>query len=153
MSTKELKEKNPGVLKLIACKCPRCRQGDMFMTTNPYRLKSFMKMHENCSVCGEYFDKEPGFYYGSSYVSYALSIALSAATFIAWWMIIGLSLQDNRFFYWIAFNAVFLIALQPPLMRLSRTIWLAFFVRYDKDWKIHPARKPEKQNEALKNAW
>ena len=147
------KEIRPGILNLFACKCPRCRRGDMFITKNPYRLRSFMKMQDTCSVCGEHFDKEPGFYYGSSYVSYVLSITLSVITFLAWWVLIGFSLQDDRFFYWIIFNAIFLILLQPPLMRLARTLWLAFFVRYDKDWQIHPAIKPEKQNEALKNAW
>jgi uncharacterized protein (DUF983 family) len=147
------KEIQPGFFKLFACKCPRCRQGDMFITKNPYRLKSFMKMYDNCIVCGEYFDKEPGFYYGSSYISYGLSIGISIATLVAWWLIIGFSLQDYRFFYWIVFNAFFLVALQPPLMRLARTLWLALFVCYDKDWAIHPANKPETQNEALKNAW
>jgi len=110
-------------------------------------------MHDRCPVCGEYLDKEVGFYYGSSYVSYAFSIAISVVTFIAWWLIFGFSLDDNRVFYWLVFNAVLLLALQPPLMRLARTFWLSFFVHYDKDWKIHAPVKPEGYNEALKNAW
>jgi hypothetical protein len=32
-------------------------------------------------------------------------------------------------------NALFLIVLQPWLMRLSRVIWLSFFVKYNPDWK------------------
>lgn len=90
-------------------------------------------MHEHCAVCGQPMEIEPSFYYGTGYVSYALSVAVSVASFLAWWVIIGLSLKDNRFFWWIGFNAVLLILLQPYLMRLSRTIWLAFFVRYDRD--------------------
>lgn len=143
----------PGLLRLLGSKCPRCREGNMFKTQNPYRLRTFMQMHDTCPVCGEYFDKEVGFYYGSSYVSYAFSIAISAATFVAWWVLIGFSINDNRIFYWLAANTILLIALQPPLMRLARTCWLAFFVPYDKDWKIHPAVKPQNQNEAMKNAW
>ena len=125
----------------------------MFAEKNPYRLKSFMKMKPQCEACGQDFDLEVGFYYGSSYVSYALSVALSAATFTAWWFTIGFSLDDNRLFYWIGCNAVFLLLLQPVLMRLARTLWLALFIRYDKDWRTHPAKKPERQNEQLKNAW
>jgi len=140
-------------LQLLKCKCPRCRKGDMFETSNPYQLKKFMKMNEQCPVCGQYFDIEVGFYYGSSYVSYALTIAISAASFVTWWFTIGFALEDNRIFYWLAANAALLLALQPPLMRVARTLWLAFFVRYDKNWQQHPVDKPERQNEALKNAW
>lgn len=89
-------------------------------------------MHERCSVCGQPMEIEPSFYYGTGYVSYALSVAVTVASFIAWWVIIGLSLHDNRFFWWIGFNAALLIALQPYLMRLSRTVWLSFFVRYNR---------------------
>jgi hypothetical protein len=34
-------------------------------------------------------------------------------------------------------NAFLLIALQPILMRLSRTLWLSWFVKYDPFWKEH----------------
>lgn len=89
-------------------------------------------MHDNCPVCGQPMEIEPSFYYGTGYVSYALSVAISVASFIAWWVVIGLSLHDKRFFWWIAFNAVLLLLLQPYLTRLSRTIWLSFFVGFDK---------------------
>jgi len=29
-------------------------------------------------------------------------------------------------------NGFFLVVMQPYLMRLSRTVWLSFFVKYDK---------------------
>ncbi len=116
----------PSLLKL---KCPRCRKGDMFIHKSSYQ-KGFMKMHDRCPVCGQVMEIEPSFYYGTGYVSYSLTVALTVATFIAWWVLIGFSFKDHRFFYWIGFNAVFLIALQPYLMRLSRTVWLSFFVKY-----------------------
>lgn len=146
-------EKKPGIAKLFQCKCPRCRKGDMFVVKNPYRLKTTMKMNDACSVCGQDFNIEVGFYYGTNYVSYAFAVALSAVTLVLWWLTIGLSLQDNRFFYWIAFNAFCLVALQPPLMRIARTIWLAFFVPYDKNWKINPAGKPERKNKEQEQNW
>jgi hypothetical protein len=77
---------------------------------------------------------EPGFWYGTGYVSYALTVAFSVATFIAWWVFIGVSVSDNRIFWWLGLNSLLLIVLQPWLMRLSRTIYLYFFVRYDKDY-------------------
>jgi len=146
-------ERKPSFLNLLICKCPRCRRGDMFSVHNPYKLKTTMKMNEHCPVCGQPFDIEVGFYFGSSYVSYALSVALTVATFIAWWVLIGFSLHDNRLFYWLAVNAVILIGLQPVLMRVARTLWLAFFVRYNRDWRTVPAAKPERTNEDQKNNW
>jgi hypothetical protein len=94
--------------------------------------KKFMQMNENCTVCGQPMEIEPSFYYGTGYVSYSLAIAISVSTFLAWWVLIGFSFHDNRFFWWIGLNAFLLTIMQPYLMRLSRTIWLSFFVKYDK---------------------
>lgn len=149
----ETRESVPSVFNVFACKCPRCRKGNMFVEKNPYHLKRTMKMNSECPVCKQPFNIEVGFYYGSSYVSYALSIAISVASLIAWWVFIGLSMNDNRFFYWMAVNAVLLIALQPVLMRVARSIWLAFFVRYDKNWRTNPPKGVERVNEDQQNNW
>lgn len=93
-----------------------------------------MKMNENCPVCGQPFEIEVGFWYGTGFVSYALAVAVCVATFIAWKVLIGMSLHDNRIFWWMGVNGLVLLLLQPLLMRLSRTIWLYFFVWYDPDY-------------------
>lgn len=149
----ETTEKRPSVFNVFKCKCPRCRRGDMFENKNPYALKTTMKMNKECPVCGQPFNLEVGFYYGSSYVSYTVSIVLSVASFVAWWVLIGFSLQDNRFFYWLTFNAVFLIAAQPYLMRFARTGWLLFFVRYDMNWRTPPVEQLERINEEQEKNW
>lgn len=145
-------EEQPGFLNLLQCKCPRCRIGNMFINKKPYS-KGFMKMHETCEVCGQYFDIEVGFYYGSGYVSYGITVAMSIFTFLLWWLIIGISYDDDRIFGWLIFNGVLMLALQPILMRISRTMWLAMIVKYDPDWKINAAEKPERTNEDQKNNW
>jgi hypothetical protein len=58
----------------------------MFAIKNPWNLKQTMKMNDICPVCDQHFNPEPGFYFGSSYVSYALTVALSGATFVAFWI-------------------------------------------------------------------
>jgi hypothetical protein len=141
------------ILSVTQNKCPRCRRGRMFSDPNPYHVRNILKMNETCPVCGQPFDIEVGFYYGTSFVSYALSFVLSVGTFIAWWLFIGFSTQDNRIFYWLIGNCLFLVVMQPFLMRWARAVWLAFFVRYDPEWQVRPPRKPERDNDALKNAW
>ena len=117
-------------------RCPHCRKGELFKVKNPYRLKTLFDMHDNCPVCGQRTEIEPGFYYGTSYVSYALTVAFSASTFVAWWELIGLSTEDNRIFWWLSINGGLMVLLQPYFMRLSRAIWLSFFVKYDDNWKL-----------------
>jgi hypothetical protein len=96
-----------------------------------------MEMNENCPVCSQPTEIEVGFYYGTGYVSYALTVALSVSTFVAWWVLLGFSLTDNSIFYWLGVNTALLIIMQPLFMRLSRSIWLSWFVAYDKNWKAH----------------
>ncbi|MBS1603563.1 MAG: DUF983 domain-containing protein [Bacteroidetes bacterium] len=133
-------------------KCSRCRRGNLYKYSNPYRLKHFMEMYDKCPVCGQQFEIEVGFFYGTGFVSYALSVALCVATFVAWKVLIGMSLHDNRVFWWMGINGVLLVLMQPLLMRLSRTIWLYFFVWYDPNW-IEEAKTPERTNLSLKNDW
>ncbi len=94
-------------------------------------------------MCGQPSEKEPGFYYGTGYVSYALAVAISVSSFVAWFVLIGMSVKDNRFFFWIGTNAVLLIFLQPWLMRLSRSIWISWFVKYEPDWNKKPLNKED----------
>jgi len=125
----------------------------MYKNRNPYNLRSFMRMYDRCQVCGQPLDMEPGFYYGTNMVSYTLAVLISMLSFILWWMVIGFSFQDNRFFWWMGVNAFLLIVLQPILMRASRTIWLAFFVPYSSDWDSGDIVEPERVNEAHMNNW
>ena len=129
-------EKKPLYLwSVLNNRCPRCREGKLFQFDNAYNLKNNVRMYEKCPLCGQVTDIEVGFYYGTSYVSYAITVAMSVATFLAWWVILGFSISDNSIFYWLTFNAILLIVLQPPLMRISRTLWLSWFVKYDHNWK------------------
>ncbi|MEY4885168.1 MAG: hypothetical protein RL151_477 [Bacteroidota bacterium] len=125
------------LFSVVNNRCPRCRTGQMFKDKNPYHLSTTVQMNDECPVCGQPTEIETGFYYGTGYVSYALTVAISVASFIAWWVLIGFSLQDTRFFWWMGSNAVFLILLQPLIMRLSRSLWLSWFVKYDPNWKEH----------------
>ncbi|MEY3921863.1 MAG: hypothetical protein RL634_1624 [Bacteroidota bacterium] len=136
--------KNSYLFSVLNNKCPRCRKGNIFSSSNAYKLKETTKMKERCDVCGQPTEIEVGFYYGTGYVSYALSVAFSVATFIAWWVLIGFSLDDTRFFWWMGTNAVLMIVLQPLFMRLSRSLWLSWFVKYDKDWKNNPSESFER---------
>ncbi|MGZ5287783.1 MAG: DUF983 domain-containing protein [Flavisolibacter sp.] len=141
------------LISIFQNKCPRCRRGKLYREQNPYRLKTFMLMHEKCTVCGQPLDMEPGFYYGTNMVSYALAVVFSIISFFVWWVLIGFSLQDKRVFFWLGMNAILLVLLQPPLMRLSRTFWLSFFVPYSSHWMEGDIVAPERVNKDQANNW
>lgn len=102
----------------------------MFKTRNPYVFKSTLEMYEVCPVCGINFEPELGFYFGTGYVSYGLSVAFTVASFLFTLVVFGLSIKDNSLFYWLGTNIALLIIVQPMIMRLSRVIWLSFFTKY-----------------------
>jgi uncharacterized protein (DUF983 family) len=138
---------------VVNCYCPRCREGKLFKNPLSISLKKNMAMYEKCPVCGQATDLEIGFYYGTGYVSYLVALLISVVCFLFWWIIIGFSFTDNRFIYWIVFNSVLLIVLQPWLMRFSRSLWLSCFVRYDPDWEINKPIEPERIVEGQMNNW
>ena len=150
----EVKKSGYYLWSVLTNRCPRCREGKLFLIDNAYK-KNSIKMHEHCPVCGQPTEIEVGFYYGTGYVSYAVSIAFLVATFIAWKVLIGVtfSIDDNRIFYWMGIAFALLFIMQPVIMRLSRTMWLSWFVSYDADWKNKQLQKPERLNKDQANNW
>jgi hypothetical protein len=140
-------------MSLLGNKCARCRRGKLFVNPLGLSLGRNMEMPKNCPVCGQPTELEVGFYYGTGYVSYALTVAISVASFIAFWVLYGVSIDDNSLFIWLGLNIALLILLMPWLMRLSRTLWLSFFVKYDPNWHQKPAPEPERIVEEHMNNW
>jgi len=122
------KEKAPSAFSaIIQCKCPHCRQGNMFLTPG-YKLKSFLEMPDTCKHCGLKFEIEPGFYWGAMYISYAFTVALSINTSIILWWFGG----NPSIWVYAAVTGSLVILLSPFLMRYSRVLMLYLFgsVRY-----------------------
>lgn len=132
------------LVSALTNKCPRCREGYLFKTTNAYDFKNIVEMNEKCPVCNQRTEIEVGFYYGTSYVSYALGVAFVVAIFVAWYVLIGFSIDDNRVFWCMGTAIAGLVVLQPVFMRLSRSLWLSWFVKYDANWREHKLVEPER---------
>jgi len=129
-------------------KCPRCREGNIFVSSNPYNLKSAYSMNKECTVCKQPTEIEVGFYYGTGYVSYALSIAFLVASFIVSYVLFGLTFHNNSILWWLVISCILLVFLQPINMRLSRTLWLSWFVKYDANWKENKIEHHERVNKS-----
>jgi uncharacterized protein (DUF983 family) len=122
--------KQTALYSIINAKCPRCHEGDFFETRNPYNLKKFDKMHKNCPVCGEDFERETGYYYGAMYASYGLTVLFGVIVFLLMCMVFNL----DTITYLITF-VILQIVLLPVFYRASRLLWINVFVRYKKEEK------------------
>ncbi|MCX7743577.1 MAG: DUF983 domain-containing protein [Flavobacteriales bacterium] len=116
------------LVSIAQMKCPRCHEGDVFVHKNAYNLGNAGKMHQHCPACGLDYQPEPGFYFGAGYVSYALTVAVSIAVFVALFPFV----DWYRWEIYIGVIAGALLLTFPLLFRYSRVIWLYFFVKYDK---------------------
>ncbi|WP_396137230.1 DUF983 domain-containing protein [Flavobacterium sp.] len=126
------------VRNILSFKCPRCHQGNLFFN-KWYNITNGNKMVEKCSVCSQRTELEPGFYQGTGYISYGLTVGISIITFVIWILSTGYNLKNKEILFWFPLNVLLLILLQPWLMRLSRSIWLTMF--YKNDDKFHQNNK------------
>jgi hypothetical protein len=123
---------------IVTLRCPRCRRGHLFKYKNPYKkitVSHMVGMHHRCPVCRQTFNLEPGFWFGTIYVSYGLAVLISTISFFIWWLVVGMSTNDDRILYWLTFNSILIIVLEPWLMRLSRASYLYFFIKYNKNYE------------------
>ncbi len=115
---------------ILGMKCPNCRKGNMYINKGIFPLKEMMNMPERCKVCGQKMEIEVGFYYGTGYVSYALSVAVAVANAVWFALLVGFSWKNNSIWWYLGITVAMLLVLQPLLMRLSRVLYLYMFVKY-----------------------
>lgn len=104
--------------------CPRCRSGKLFI--EPLVITDPLNMPEKCSVCGQKTNPEPGFYYGSMFLSYILS----------GFLLLGSALLLVFYFKWsanqaMAFVLFLAVIIYLKILRISRSIWIHTVVKYD----------------------
>jgi uncharacterized protein (DUF983 family) len=98
------------VMTSLRQRCPRCGEGKVY--------RGFVSMHPVCPACGLRFEREPGYFTGAMYASYALGIVLTLPVWIPLlvtgapvWLIAGAT-------------ALELLVLLPLLFRYSRVLWM-----------------------------
>jgi uncharacterized protein (DUF983 family) len=121
----------PNILSsILKMKCPNCRKGNMYINKSIFPLKEMMNMPERFPVCGQKMEIEVGFYYGTGYVSYGLSVAIAVFNIVWYAVLVGFSWKDDSVWWYLGITVTMLIVLQPLLMRLSRVLYLYMFVKY-----------------------
>lgn len=120
-------KKGTKLYSIITGSCPKCHQESMYSNKNPYVITDTLKINECCSKCDTKYRIEPSFFYGAMYVSYAVGIAFAVAAYVISNLILNANLK-------VTFLSIVgtLVVFMPIIMRLSRNIWINFFMHYDK---------------------
>lgn len=87
-----------------------------------FRMK-LPEMRKDCPVCGHTFEREPGYYWGAMYFSYALAAAEGIAVFI-----LCSFFFEDPFDYRVALIVVAgILLLSVANFRYSRILWMYLF--------------------------
>lgn len=124
---KNMFKKGSKLYSIFTGSCPKCHEESMFKNKNPYILSQVFDMHETCSHCHTKYKIEPSFFYGAMYVSYGIGVAFAVAAFVISYGVFNAGIN-------VIFASIIgtLIVFMPIIMRLSRNIWINFFINYDK---------------------
>lgn len=97
---------------ILTLRCPRCLKGKVF--------RGAFAMNEVCAECGIKFEREPGYFLGAMYVSYALAVVILAAFGLPFFFLF----PDWEIWQCLLAAYVPLMFLLPAVFRYSRVIWM-----------------------------
>ena len=101
-------------------RCPSCHRGRVF--------SGFLEMKDSCDACGYRFEREPGYFVGAMYVSYAMAVGAYAGLVLLFQRLLP-ALSPAA-----ALGAAFppFLLLVPVIFRYSRVIWMHFDRYFDR---------------------
>ncbi len=119
---------------ILLAKCPQCREGNMFKF-KWWQIGNFTKFYQHCPYCNLRFDREPGFFQGAMFISYAMIVAMVTTS----WFVLYFIFNNPPFEVYIYIIVFLNIVLLPILFRYSRVLYLYAFggVKFDNQLNNH----------------
>lgn len=108
----------PALLRILTEKCPKCSKGQVFSKKGNVLFLSMPKMNPNCPHCHHKFEKEPGYFFGSMFVSYALIVGEMIVFFLIAYLFI------KSFVTILILMGIITLLGSTFNFRLSRMIWM-----------------------------
>ena len=94
---------------ILSRRCPRCLQGAVY--------SKIFKPNATCPQCGLVFEREPGYFLGSFYVSYGIGAAVGIPT-----VLVAIYL-DLPFLWLFPIVAIWVGFFGPLIVTYSRVLW------------------------------
>lgn len=116
MAAHTLKERAIAVLRQ---RCPRCLEGRAF--------RGLLTMNDACPSCGLVFEREPGYFVGAMYVSYAMAIP----AYLLAVLLLRVAFRRLSDLTVLAAGVPIICFGSPYLFRYSRVIWMHFDRTFD----------------------
>ena len=110
------------VLAALLQRCPHCLQGHVY--------HGLVAMYETCPNCGYQFGREPGYFTGAMFASYALAVPILFVIFMVLWQFFS-STWPLTFNLLVTF--VVFLPCAPIIFRYSRVIWMHVDYQLDPD--------------------
>jgi len=109
----------PSTLRsILQQRCPCCRIGGIFHYSI---FRGFPKMCERCSICDLRFEREPGYFLGAMYFSFAMGVLVMAPMAVSLWVLTG---------WWITkvivCSAALFLPFAPTITLFARVLWIYF---------------------------
>ncbi len=105
--------------RAMRLRCPRCGQGRLFA--------GWFRMAERCGHCHLKYERAPGYFLGSTYISYAMTVVVLTVTYVALHFGAGLSNRQLT-----GPLVTFCVVFPMLLFRHSRALWMALDFHLDK---------------------
>jgi uncharacterized protein (DUF983 family) len=97
---------------ILRRRCPRCLEGNVY--------GGWFRPLGACPACGLVYEREPGYFLGSFYISYALGVAVGIPTIL-------FVFYANVPYYWLFLVvAAWVGILSPLIVTYARTLWYHF---------------------------
>jgi uncharacterized protein (DUF983 family) len=109
-------------LALATLRCPRCHQGKLF-SYSALNITKFAQMPAQCPVCAQSFEPEPGFYFGSMYITFGFNVATTLVLGLLIYYVLG----DPDTWVYVAIVTAVTILFTPVILRYSRALMLYLF--------------------------
>ena len=119
--------KKTRLYSILNFKCPRCHKGEFLESRRVYNLKKAGNLREKCACCDLKYSREPGFYFGAMFVSYALGVAL----FVTIWVATAVLYPEYSSELLLGIIIGSILILGPYLYALSKIIWANLFFHYE----------------------
>ena len=103
--------------------CPRCGQGAIFRLP---LWRGYLAMNERCPVCGLKFEREPGYFLGALYFSYAASVPPVCALVLMFWRLVGWRFDTAVLAAFVAW-----LPAVPLVTRMARVVWIHVDQHFD----------------------
>lgn len=113
--------------RALRLKCIRCGGEKMF--------RNGFQMHERCGTCGLKYERDPGYFLGSTYINYMLTAVILTVTYVT--LRFGQEIPNRTLTPWlVAFCVLF------PLLffRFARAFWMSMDAALDGEgfWDQQP---------------